>query len=165
MSENFYKPPEAELIKDTSDNEALASRWQRLWASLLDGVTIMVVTLPVMYFTGGFDGVARGVQPSLSYSLLIGALSLSVFFVLNANLLINKGQTIGKKISGIKIVDLNGKIPRVKKHLLKRYAAYFIPAQIPVVGQVLSTINILFIFGPQKRCVHDYIAGTKVVES
>jgi len=31
------------------------------------------------------------------------------------------------------------------------------------VGQILSTLNILFIFGKNKRCVHDIAAGTKVV--
>ena len=27
----------------------------------------------------------------------------------------------------------------------------------------LGLVNVLFIFGPERRCVHDYIAGTKVI--
>lgn len=162
MKENIYATPKSELIKDSGEESTLATRWQRLWASMLDGLVIMVLTVPAMYLSGGYDGIFEGVKPSLKYTLLIGALGLIVFFIINGNLLIKHGQTIGKKIVGIKIVDLEGNLPSLKHHLIKRYAVYFIPGQIPVVGQFISIINILFIFGKQKRCVHDFVAGTKV---
>jgi hypothetical protein len=34
---------------------------------------------------------------------------------------------------------------------------------IPGVGRWMPLIEILFIFGEERRCVHDLIAGTKVV--
>lgn len=163
MSENIYTPPQSELVEESNASIALASRWKRLWASILDSLVIALITVPFMYFTGGFDGAADGVQPSLEYSLLVGVIGMVVFLLINAKLLIKNGQTIGKKILGIKIADLNGNLPTIKKHLLKRYAAYFLPAQIPIAGPFISIINILFIFGKQKRCIHDYIAGTKVI--
>lgn len=163
MSDGIYTAPQSELVDSSNDIGSLASRWSRLWASMIDGLIISVITLPVMYFTGGFEGISEGIQPSVGYSLLLGLLGLFVFFVVNGKLLIKNGQTIGKKIVGIKIVDLDGNIPLVKQHLIKRYAVYFIPGQIPVVGQFFSLINILFIFGKQKRCVHDLVAGTRVV--
>ena len=165
MSENIYSAPQSELVEESDNHNENATRLQRLGASMLDGIIIMLVTMPAMYFTGGFDGVSEGVQPSLAYSLAIGALGLFVFLIVNGKLLINNGQTIGKKILGIKIVDLNGELPTVKRNLLKRYAVYFIPGQIPIAGQLFSIVNILFIFGKQKRCLHDHIAGTKVVVS
>lgn len=164
MKDNIYAPPQSELLESTDKNNTNASRWKRLGASLIDGLTIMVVTVPVMFFTGGFDGISEGASPPIIYSLLIGALGIVIFFSINTNLLIKSGQTLGKKALGIKIVDLNGETPTFKKHLIKRYTAYFLPGQIPAVGQFISIVNILFIFGKQKRCVHDYIAGTKVVE-
>jgi uncharacterized RDD family membrane protein YckC len=39
-----------------------------------------------------------------------------------------------------------------------------LPGQIPVVGQIFSFINILFIFTKEKRCIHDLVAKTKVVQ-
>ena len=165
MSDNLYAPPQSELVEIIDNKYATASRWKRLWASLIDTLTIMVVTVPVMILTGGFDGVSEGVGPSLSYNLLMGAIGLIIFFAININLLIKSGQTVGKLALGIKIVDLNGEKPTFNQHLVKRYAVFFLPGQIPVVGQLISIANVLFIFGKQKRCVHDYIAGTIVVDS
>ncbi|MDQ8201235.1 RDD family protein [Pelagicoccus enzymogenes] len=148
----------------SEQTKRLASRWSRLGASLLDGLIIMVFTVPTMYFTGGFDGIHEGVQPSIGYNLAIGLLGFVVFLLINFKFLKNDGQTVGKKIVGIRIVDLAGNQAILGQHLLKRYAVYFLPGQIPLVGQFFSVVNILFIFGNQKRCIHDYAGGTKVVE-
>lgn len=146
-----------------SDDLNTASRWNRLWASLIDGLIMMVIVMPVMYLTGGFDGVSEGVQPSLGYSLLIGLLGIVVFILINGKLLSTSGQTIGKRTIGIKIVTLSGDLPSVKGHLLKRYGVYFLLGQVPIIGQLLSMANVLVIFGKQKRCGHDFVAGTTVV--
>lgn len=163
MNNDIYTTPQSELVEESGEKKVLASRWKRLWASMVDGLIILAVTLPVMYFTNGFDGAMKGIQPPWEYSLMIGAVGFIFFIFINIKLLVKNGQTIGKKVLGIKIVDLEGNLPSMKKHLLKRYAVYFIPGQIPFAGQIFSMINILFIFGKQKRCVHDYVAGTKVV--
>ena len=145
------------------DEQNAASRWNRLWASLIDGLIMMVVVMPVMYLTGGFDGVSEGVQPSLGYSLLMGLLGIVAFILINGKLLSTNGQTIGKRTLGIKIVTLSGELPSIKEHLLKRYGVYFLLGQVPIIGQILSIANLLVIFGKQKRCGHDFVAGTIVV--
>jgi uncharacterized RDD family membrane protein YckC len=94
----------------------------------------------------------------------MGLLGFVVFFAINYKFLITSGQTVGKKVLEIKIVDLNGSVPLFQPQLLIRYAVYLLPGQIPVVGQFISIINILFIFGKEKRCIHDLIAKTKVVK-
>lgn len=165
MTNEIYTTPDSQLDVDTSEATTLASRWSRLFASILDGFVIMAITLPVMYVTGGFEGLSEGIQPSIGYTLSMGILGLAVFVLANGKFLLNDGQTIGKKALGIKIVDLDGALPDVKQHLVKRYAVYFIPGQIPIIGQLFSMINILFVFGKEKRCVHDIVAGTKVVNS
>jgi len=163
MSDNVYAPPQSNLT-DTAGTQLLdASRWSRLGASLIDTLSIMIIALPVMYFTGGFDGITSGIRPSFGYNLAMAVLTICVFLAINGKSLATQGQTLGKKILDIKIVDLEGNLPKVKQHLVVRYAAYMIPGQIPVVGPFINIINILFIFGSQKRCAHDYIAGTKVV--
>lgn len=161
---NVYKPPESDLMPELTENNRLASRSKRLWASMIDGLIIMLIAMPIMYYTGGFEGIADGKQPTLEYNLMMGLVGMISFILFNAKLLIQNGQTIGKKLLGIKIVNLNGDVPSLKKHLLVRYAVYFLPGQVPTIGPLFSTINILFIFGKQKRCVHDLVAGTKVVK-
>ena len=36
---------------------------------------------------------------------------------------------------------------------------------IPLVGTVFSLVNICFIFREDRRCIHDLMAGTHVVEA
>jgi len=141
----------------------IASRWKRLWASLLDCIIMMIVIVPIMFFTGAFGATAQGVKPSITYTLAMGLIGLIVFALINFKLLISNGQTVGKKIFKIKIVTLNGELPELKNHILKRYLVFFLPGQLPVIGQIFSIVNILFIFGKQKRCIHDFAAKTTVI--
>ncbi len=162
---NVYSTPQSQLVDQVDDSEKpLASRWARLGASIIDSIIMMVVLVPVMYLTGGFDGIMEGRQPGFVYSFGIGILSFIVFFAINYRFLVANGQTIGKKVLEIKIVDLNGNVPAFQPQLLIRYAVYLLSGQIPVVGQIFSIVNVLFIFGKEKRCIHDLAAKTKVVQ-
>jgi len=51
---NVYKPPESDLMPELTENNRLASRSKRLWASMIDGLIIMLIAMPIMYYTGGF---------------------------------------------------------------------------------------------------------------
>tara|TARA_R100000656_G_scaffold97110_1_gene70489 strand:- start:35 stop:538 length:504 start_codon:yes stop_codon:yes gene_type:complete len=162
---NVYSTPQSQLVDQVDDSEKpLASRWARLGASLIDSIIMMIIVLPVMYLTGGFDGVMDGRQPGFVYSLAMGVLGVVIFFIINYRSLVTNGQTVGKKVLEIKIVDLNGNVPAFQSHLLVRYAVYFLPGQVPFVGQLFNLINILFIFTKEKRCIHDLVAKTKVVQ-
>ncbi|CAB5501398.1 RDD family protein [Bathymodiolus thermophilus thioautotrophic gill symbiont] len=151
------------LQENVENKLILASRWRRLWASTLDAIIIAIVAMPAIYFTDGFNNISNATSLSIAYTLLLSIFSIVIFIVLNGKLLINKGQTIGKKALGIKIVTLTGERLSVKEHLLKRYGTYFLTGQIPIIGPPLSIINVLIIFGKKRRCAHDYFAGTMVV--
>ena len=144
------------------DTALLANRWQRLWASLIDALIMMAVTIPAMYFTGGFNVIEEGREPSFIYGLMIAIVGVVFFVLINGKLLLTHGQTIGKKVLNIKIVDMEDNLP-TQNHFIKRYAMFFGLGQIPIAGPLLSLINILVIFGKEKRCGHDYFAETKVV--
>lgn len=45
-----------------------------------------------------------------------------------------------------------------------RYLAIGPIGYVPFVGRYFSVIDALFIYGENKRCLHDYIAGTMVVD-
>ena len=46
-----------------------------------------------------------------------------------------------------------------------RYVLVMLVAVIPFIGGLLGVIDFLFIFRSDRRCVHDLIAGTKVVSN
>lgn len=121
-----------------------------------------LIMAPIMYFTGYYEKPLNGVQPPLVQSLMAGLFGIIVFFVINLRLLLNRGQTVGKMALGIRIVDM-GRRPITLHNIAVRYAVYFLPDQIPLIGQLFSLVNILFIFGKSRRCVHDLAAKTQVI--
>ncbi|MGX5201054.1 RDD family protein [Aliikangiella sp. IMCC44632] len=163
MSDNVYQAPESDIINHEAVLAPLASRWARLGASLIDTIILMCVLIPLMFMTGGLYTIEAGIEPSLTYNLMISALLIVAFVLINGAFLVRDGQTLGKKLLGIKITDMQGNLA-TKNHLIKRYAVYFLPGQIPVVGQFFSIVNILFIFGKEKRCIHDLAGGTQVID-
>ena len=89
---------------------------------------------------------------------------LIIFMVINSYLLVTKGQTLGKWMLGIRIVDAASNGAATALNLLGlRYVLVMLVQAIPMIGQLLGLIDALFIFRGDRRCVHDLIAGTKVV--
>ena len=163
MATDIYAPPSANLASNLEVEPDLAPRTGRLIASIFDSLVALVAIVPAIYFSGGIDQIVAGEPPTFTYSLALGVVTVTWFGLVNGRLLASKGQTLGKWILGIKIVDLEGNVPSVRHHLIARYLVYFVPGQIPRAGVILSTANILWIFGKQRRCLHDYVAGTRVV--
>ncbi|HAG94693.1 MAG: hypothetical protein CMK83_22450 [Pseudomonadales bacterium] len=163
MEENRFQTPDSNLIDQNEVELQLASRWARLGASILDAIIMMIPLMLVLYLTGFFDQVLEGEEPSMMMNLVMGLVGVVVFAAINFKFLLESGQTVGKKALGIKIVDLEGELPSVQQHLLVRYAVYFGLGYIPMVGGLLSLVNVLFVFRGDKRCLHDLAAKTMVV--
>jgi len=86
------------------------------------------------------------------------------FFGIQIYLLVQKGQTIGKRMVGIRIVDYNdGTFLGAGRILGMRGVLPGIIAGIPYVGWLFALVDVLFIFGEERRCIHDHMAGSKVV--
>jgi uncharacterized RDD family membrane protein YckC len=146
-------------------NQVLASRWKRLGGAILDGLVSIVVTFPVMIVTGVFKQLMQNQGMSVGQTALFFIYGLAIFMVINGYLLAKHGQTVGKWIVGTRIVDKDtGQILSLGKVFGLRYLPLSIVSQIPVLGNLLCAIDTLFIFREDKRCVHDLIAGTKVVD-
>lgn len=147
-----------------SSGAPLASRMSRFGASLLDGLVLLVVIVPVQYALGVYDNFPNAQQVGFVDQLLGTLAGVVAYAVINWRFLA-KGQTLGKKAVGIRIVHTDGSPVSPAEVVLKRYIPYAALALIPVVGMILSLINALMIFGSSHRCGHDLIAGTKVVEA
>lgn len=160
--ENPYEAPKAELIVETKTGD-LATRGARLGGSLIDGLITMSIIWPAMYFLGIFSRTMEGIQRTEDM-LIMTAIGLASFFAINGYLLANYGQTVGKRIVKTRIVSVqDGKILPFWKVASIRYAPLWAVSYIPFLGVVLTYINIFFIFRRDRRCLHDHIAGTKVV--
>ena len=74
-----------------------------------------------------------------------------------------RGQTIGKLVLGMRIVDLAGGKADFGKILLLRELPVWLANILPLVGVVYGVLDAIFIFRSDKRCLHDMIADTIVV--
>jgi uncharacterized RDD family membrane protein YckC len=152
----------------------LAHPGMRLLAALIDGFLEMLCWLPtsqaVMRSMGGIissgqfnpqdlvDIVMTSITRSLPY---LGALVL-----LQAVLLSLRGQTVGKILTSIRIVRAKDGTPAgfVHAFLLRGFLARCL-RHVPVIGFLFWFVDNCFIFRDDHRCLHDLIAGTKVVKA
>jgi uncharacterized RDD family membrane protein YckC len=101
---------------------------------------------------------------SISEQLLYFVMGLAQYLIVNGYLLHSRGQTVGKWVLGIKIVSFKtNEILPLWKVFFVRYVPPAIVAMLPLVGIFLAIVNDLFIFRKDKRCIHDHLAGTKVI--
>ena len=155
-------------VPSTPANEVpsnLASRWKRLGGAMIDSVIAMVIVIPIMLVTGSLQRAFGGEKMTVSEQVGFFVVGWVAFLVLNGYLLFTRGQTIGKAAVKTKIVDLSGNIPNFGKLLVLRYLVLGLVGQIPFIGSLAGLVNVLFIFGKKRRCVHDYMAGTIVIDA
>ncbi|MCA0895118.1 RDD family protein [Microbulbifer agarilyticus] len=132
----------------------VASRVYRLLAAIIDGAIAILAFIPIAVIVG--PNYAES-NPIL-YPFFALIYSYFVFLILNGFLLIDYGQTIGKKLVGISIRDLKGNIPSFNKLIFYRPLIKI----LFVVLSPLDLVNKLLIFRQDKRCLHDHIVATKV---
>lgn len=146
-------------------NHDLASRWARLGSALLDSFIGSLFVIP-----GILIMVSAGVFIAHNHpnpALLIGGFSamgagLLILLAIQIYLLSTRGQTIGKKIVGIKIVNFDdGTNPGFVKAFLLRVFVNGLIGFVPLY----SLVDLLFIFRADQRCIHDLLANTVVVKA
>jgi len=183
---NRYAAPQAEVedVKDDTEVGELAGRGERLGAALLDGLLWgFAVWIPLFFgiFANGMDGLksftdsANTANPfsifmafgklftgTAGLLLIIGVLivgGINLYFVAK------NSQSIGKKLVGLKVVRTDGSKATLARIFWMRNVVNFLPRLIPFVANLYSLVDSLFIFGEQRRCIHDHIADTIVVKA
>ena len=148
------------------------SRFTRFVAAMVDGILLSAIVMPVQ-IVSGFLGRAATQQTSVLEQLMMSVIGILVMLALNGYLLLTRGQTIGKMATKIQIVDAQtGALLLFSKVYIYRYLWYtplvllvlLIPGEIDnnLISLVIL-INVLLIFRRDRRCLHDLIAGSKVV--
>jgi uncharacterized RDD family membrane protein YckC len=157
----------------------LAGRGARLGAAFIDFSISSLCSLPGVLMMGPaflelVQAAARGEQPDVNhltaagFMLGLGVAFLGWFaqFVVQVWMLSTRGQTIGKRIVGVKIVRFadNASAGFLHAWFLRNFVRGAIQ-MVPYLGVFFAIVDLVFIFGDQRRCLHDYIAGTKVVQA
>jgi len=161
-----------------------ADRLTRLFAVLIDSAIGVLCALPGALVLGSafFQIVidaSRGLEPDFTDiepgRLLLGMalIGLGTFSLLLVQIIMvsMRGQTIGKRLLGIRIVRFgDGSNPGFVRAWLLRSLGVgligtFAALILPMLGNVFSIVNYAFIFRADRRCLHDLIADTKVVKA
>lgn len=164
---NPYAPPQAEVRDTVTAGDAeLAGRGTRFGAALLDGLIGFVFVVPAA-IGANFDAMAAGnfYGAFSAVGLALGAVGLLALLGITTYLVHKNGQTIGKKLLGIKVVRTDYSRASLGRIFWLRNVVNGIPGVIPFVGNVYGLVDHLFIFGDRRQCVHDKIADTLVVRA
>ena len=94
------------------ENNDLASRGSRLVAVIIDGIIAVPILIVIAKLTGFWDRIiprlASGTPLNFEEIIIIFCVGQCLFLILNGYFLSKDGQTIGKRIIGIKILDQDG---------------------------------------------------------
>jgi uncharacterized RDD family membrane protein YckC len=159
-----FSPPKADLEGRPADasGQALARRGTRLAAVFLDGLIaapgVILAGVAVAATRGGGERGAGFVIGAVLGGLWILALAIVQIYLLST-----RGHTLGKRWMKIRIVKLDGSNPGFVSAVLLRAFVNGLISAIPYVGGFYGLVDILFIFRQDQRCLHDLIAGTRVV--
>jgi uncharacterized RDD family membrane protein YckC len=165
--ENPYAPSGIPgILENTPAEEKLATLGERFAGALIDGIINIVILLPLA-FGVGFGIVSLlgdGVVQRLLSQVLGGLIGMVAFLAVQGYFLATRSQTIGKMVVNTKIVSDSGQPLSFGELYLKRYLIPQIASILPYVGGLIGLINVLAIFRSNRKCVHDEIAGTKVIK-
>jgi uncharacterized RDD family membrane protein YckC len=134
-----------------------ATRGSRFTANLVDN--FFVVLLPLVAVIVGSVVIPKGSEQGIF--LMLGAfLAGGVACVAQIFAQVSWGQSVGKRILGIKVVRMNGEPIELWRILVLRNLVVQLGAQL---CGVLGLVDALMIFGDQQRCLHDYLADSMVI--
>ncbi|MGF1526754.1 MAG: RDD family protein [Candidatus Competibacterales bacterium] len=167
MSSNPYQTPQADLGQpELPRARPLASRTSRLVAAILDALAGILFAIPIAIAVGVLE--ALGTLDPNTLNLVVGGggvLALLALMMVQGYLLHRRGQTLGKMAMAVQIVSAeNYRRVSLWRIVGLRVLPINLISPIPVVGPVAILVDALFIFRDDRRCLHDLIAGTAVVE-
>ena len=161
---NRFAPPTAEVADVATGDAELAGRGMRLLSVIIDGLIqggiYWILTLVAF----------RALDPrkgSIGVGVIVGQLVLGfvLFVLIQGYLLHTQGQTVGKKLLGLRILRTNGERATLGRLLGLRYLVGWVVVMIPFIGAIYALVDCLMIFRDSRKCLHDNIADTIVVKA
>jgi len=152
-------------IADPTASHVAAGRGTRLGAAFLDGIIGGLMVWGPFTIGLALGGVTSD-DPSNMFAsaafmvfAAVGLIGLVAWCWLTYRFAAQNGQTIAKKMLGIKVVRRDGSRVSVARLFWLRNVVNGLLGIIPLYG----LIDVLFIFGEARECVHDKLADTMVV--
>lgn len=161
---SVFAPPTASLTQPDIVTTELASRWSRYAAGLIDLLLIIFPLIGSLWLNLHVSiEQDYGIEGAWLLSIL---LSCVWFAILHGYWLFRGGQTLGKLLTGIKIVSHQNHRPiAFSTVFFGRYVPIIIALHIPILGWLILAIDGLVSLGPKRRCIHDWIAGSEVINA
>ena len=165
--QNPFAPPTARVEDVATSGPELASRGARFGGAFIDGLIHIGVywLLAITVLKPILPNLTRGAGAGLGSTLTSMVVSILLFLLIQGYLLATTGQTIGKKLLGLRIVRSNGERADAGHVIGLRYVLVWAIASIPVVGWIFALADALMIFRDSRKCLHDNIADTIVVKT
>jgi uncharacterized RDD family membrane protein YckC len=159
---------------------SLAERGSRLLAASVDELILLAISLPVVF--GAITPLVTRVESgtvdleSLDTTTVlrsmvggpgttITVLALIAWCIITAWLVAANGQSIGKRMVGIKVVRTDGSRASFARIFLLRNVLNGLPNLLPYVGWLYQLIDPLLIYQESRQCLHDKLADTIVVRA
>lgn len=162
-STNPYQPPGAEFAPEIKSDPLLPSRWKRLGAAAIDMAIGLVCAIPAILYQSYVLKIPWGEAVPYEHEIVVFIYSAAAFFAVNGYLLIKRGQTVGKLALGIKIATAYYTKPSLfSLTVIRTYAFWLLSYNEWLL--LLGLVDVLFIFRKDKRCIHDHVARTTVVD-
>lgn len=159
----------------------LAGVGSRLGAALINAVFYFIAIMPgsvafARQLLADNPDMARGVMPDLAVieaaqaehaGMIAGGLLGAM--LLQCILIVWRGQNLGKLLTGARVVRTSGEPAGFLRGVLLRYVIpvgfFFLFGLVPFGGFLFLLVDFCFIFREDRRCLHDLMAGTKVVRA
>lgn len=153
----------------------LATLLQRFLGALIDSLFQFALMIPgiVLMIVGmvmAIEEEQRTGGPAQLSTVFIAGVGILVFsgvlvFGIQIFLLAARSQTVGKYMMQTQIVDFETGQPADWIHtIILRIFVNGVLGAIPCVGFIYSMADILFVFRDDRRCIHDLLASTTVID-
>ena len=146
-------------MSERDTTSPLAAPERRLLARLIETVIELVPAV-----VGIFHGVAMGSRMLIRGGLIVSGVTLLAVAVLNLVWLHRYGQSVGKRILGLRIVRADGSRAGLGRLFVLRELVPFALFLVPLAGALFYLVDRVTIFGEERRCVHDRLADTIVID-
>jgi uncharacterized RDD family membrane protein YckC len=157
----------------------LAERGARLAAVSIDELLLLALLLPPIFgaqsqiaammadYVNGADADPYTLLwPMLTgRGALISLVGLIAWSVITTWMVWSNGQTIGKRIMGIKVVRKDGSRASLGRIFWLRNVLNAVPSWLPYIGLLYQLADALLIFHESRQCLHDRIADTIVIKA
>lgn len=168
QEQNRFAPPVAR-VDDVASGSALelGGRGRRFAAAFIDGLVLGGIYSALAYtvLRGVVPDPSNGANATFGSSILSIVVYVALFVVIQGYLLVKQGQTVGKKLLGLRIVRPDGQLPDAMRVIGLRYLLFWVVLLVPFVGVIVVLVDVLLIFRDSRKCLHDNVADTIVIKA